>query len=613
MTETAHGGPGGPAGTGGSGPQPWTSDSAAIDRWASESPLTGGSQPWTPSTEAQPTPSGTPAHGSPEPWPQPPGPGPASGNAPGASPERQWSPSQEPAPANAPAAEAWSPGGPSTQSWTPQFESAPAPAPNGTGPWATAEPLPEPLSGQVSSASAGGPPAMEADPWYSTPPPSATRPSADNGAHGTPQAWGPEPEPTPSWSQSPEPSPSWSQNPEPSPSWASEPDATQAWSVQQPAQQPTAQQPPAEPSDATQAWSSQYPAGQGPPAQSPQSPAAQSPAAQSWTPDANATQAWSAQPAPDGPGSWSGAGDQQGTGPTESIVPDSWFAGPREAPPPPEAPERWTPQPEPMNQDPWGHQPEPMNQDPWGRQPQADGAPAWGAQTPGGMAPMPHHDTAMLAPGYPPHDGPGHPQEGHRDRASRPLIFAVAGLVAVALVAVAFVMWPSGDKDPEGQRTPAAVQSTAKAADPAARQQATAVNSLLNQSAVSRGELGRALASAKRCKGLPAAIGGMQRVAQQRQQQVARAQALKVNALANGTQLRAHLAKSIQLSLDVDRAYLGWAQRAQGCKGRPKADANYQRGGQLSNQATISKQRFAALWSPVAKEQRLRPRTANQF
>jgi hypothetical protein len=226
---------------------------------------------------------------------------------------------------------------------------------------------------------------------------------------------------------------------------------------------------------------------------------------------------------------------------------------------------------------------------------------------------MPHNETAMLATDFPPVQNTGYPP-GEQNRASKPLIFAVAGLVVVALIAVAFVMWPNGGGKSSGEPTPASVKSSSKATDPAARQQATAVNSLLNASAASRGELGRALVAAKKCNGLPTAINGMQRVAQQRQQQVTRARSLKVTALSNGSQLRDHLAKSMQLSLDVDRAYLSWAQRAtRGCKGRPKADANYRRGGQLSNQASASKQRFATLWAPVAREQRLRPRTANQF
>ncbi|MBC6460341.1 hypothetical protein [Actinomadura sp. HBU206391] len=449
------------------------------------------------------------------------------------------------------------------------------------------------------------PPDGASDPWYSAPPAPA-QPPAD--IEST-QAWRAEPEPVQSWSREPDAAQPWSAEP------GRQSDGTQAWSPE-PAQQSDGSQAwapqPGQQSDATQAWTPE-PAQQpdGPQPWAPQ-PGQQSDATQAWTPEPDATQAWNAGPAPSGPDSWSGPGDRQGqgTGPADSIVPDSWFSGPPQAPPQPEAPERWTPQPAPMNQDPWGPQ-----------QP-ADAPPAWGAQAPGGMAPMPQQETAMLASGYPPYDGHGHPPydgHGHQpadeqgNRASKPLILAVAGLVAVALVAVALVMWPDGGKDPSAQRTPAAVQSTAKSANPAARQQAAAVNSLLNLSAASRGELGRALASAKRCKGLPNAIAGMQRVAQQRQQQVARAQTLKVNALSNGTQLRAHLAKSIQISLDVDRAYLAWAQRARGCKGRPKADANYQRGGQLSNQATVSKQRFATLWTPVAREQRLRPRTANQF
>jgi hypothetical protein len=429
-------------------------------------------------------------------------------------------------------------------------------------------------------------------------------------------------------------------------------DSVDDWYTKPPQQQPPAPHPPpAADAPAPQAWPAQ-PAHDAPAHNTPahNTPAhnapAQYPAAHNTGPqpaprqtaEPDTTQAWSVEATPASGSSWPGANDHTPNEPNaaESIVPDSWFAAPRPAEP--EATERWTPQP--ADADPWAadqqahgatqawgpehHGGQAWGQEPhggqgwgaearggqaWGQEPHA--GQGWGAEQPyGGPGYPPRNETAMLGADFPP--GHGYPPvEQRHGRAGKPLIFVVTGLVIAAMVAVAFVMWPKGGGDTPGSPTPAAVNSPASSA--AARPQATAINSLLNASAASRGELGRALAAAKTCKGLPAAIAGMQRVAEQRQQQATRAQALKVDALPNGARLRGHLARAFQLSLQVDQAYLTWAQGAQGCKGRPKPDAEYRRGGQLSNQASVSKQRFAALWAPVAKKQHLPARTANQF
>lgn len=475
--------PQGPSGPGPaeSGPQPWTADSAAIERWASESPLTG--RPWSQSSE--PT-AAQPGHAQP-------------GGA----------------------GEPWSPP-PAAQGWTSDYGSA-APAPGADPKWSSAPQSPPPATGN-------------ADAWYAPPSPAPRSPGEE--VEST-QSWTPEFDEPPARGPAPGQAQTW--QPEPG----------------------------------------------GP---------------QRWTPGNDATQAWSAAPPAPGGDGWRRADDHtpQGARQPESIVPDSWFSGIR-ASAPPEAPERWTPQ----------H--EPMNRDQWAAQAPTDAPHSWGPQGHNGHGPMGQDQTAMLASDFPRPQRHDYADERGK-KAGKPLIFAVASLVVAALLAVTYVMWPSGTKKPLAQPSPAAVQSSAKVEDPVAKGQATAVNSLLNASAVSRGQLGRALVAAKTCNGLPPAIGVMQRVAQQRRQQISKARTLKVDALANGPQLRAHLARSMQISLDVDRAYLSWAQHATtGCKDKPKADGNYRKGGQLSNQATVSKQRFAVLWAPVAREQKLHARTANQF
>jgi hypothetical protein len=249
------------------------------------------------------------------------------------------------------------------------------------------------------------------------------------------------------------------------------------------------------------------------------------------------------------------------------------------------------------------------------------GQPPGGVQSggvqPGGWQTETWQPAAWQQQGYDGYDGPPRRPAGN---AGKPLIITVVGLVVVALVAAGVVLWPDGgDSTAAGSSTagPSAAAANSPATtktNPTGRREAVAVNRVLNASAASRGALARALAAAGTCRRLPTAIAGFQQVATQRRVQLARTRALKVGHLANGARLRQTLARSIQLSLAVDQALLTWAQGRQGCKGKPRPDANYRRArGPLSAQASAAKGQFATLWAPVAKQHRLPSRTANGF
>ncbi|WP_344451841.1 hypothetical protein [Actinocorallia aurantiaca] len=188
---------------------------------------------------------------------------------------------------------------------------------------------------------------------------------------------------------------------------------------------------------------------------------------------------------------------------------------------------------------------------------------------------------------------------------NKPLLIGVAALVVVALVSVCLVFF-DGDDDPKSkiapsQRPVAQVPAGERTTDPAAVKQARKVQALLNASAKSRGALSDALVKARKCAAIPASVNTMQQVAQQRQAQWKRAQQLNIPQLPEAVKLRAALARSIKLSLDVDLAYLAWARSNQGCKGKtPLKGANYKRGDRLSAQASRSKNRFLEMWNPIA-------------
>ncbi|HEU5028586.1 MAG TPA: hypothetical protein VFV01_26985, partial [Spirillospora sp.] len=88
------------------------------------------------------------------------------------------------------------------------------------------------------------------------------------------------------------------------------------------------------------------------------------------------------------------------------------------------------------------------------------------------------------------------------------------------------------------------------------------------------------------------------------QNQLNRTRNLKVGQLTKGEQLRTSLAQALQASLQVDQLLLHWAQQSRAhCHGKPKPDAAHVPGrAQGERRATLAKQRFVALWNPVAKK-----------
>ncbi|NDU77881.1 hypothetical protein GWI34_35515 [Actinomadura sp. DSM 109109] len=224
------------------------------------------------------------------------------------------------------------------------------------------------------------------------------------------------------------------------------------------------------------------------------------------------------------------------------------------------------------------------------------------------MGPMGPGDPAFgYPPGQFPPGGPGAPGQG-KSGTSKPLIGAVAALVTVAVGAVAFVAWPSGDDPAPGpDPSPAASQKQVAQKNvipPETKQQAAAMNGILNDSADTRRILAGALGRAGKCKTLPQAIQGFQTVAQRRTNQMRRTQGLKVDKLANGERLRTSLNQALGASLQVDQVLLRWAQANQRhCKGKPRpAAARVPGRADAERRATAAKKQFVVLWNPVAKK-----------
>ncbi|TDC75175.1 hypothetical protein E1285_41810 [Actinomadura sp. 7K507] len=217
----------------------------------------------------------------------------------------------------------------------------------------------------------------------------------------------------------------------------------------------------------------------------------------------------------------------------------------------------------------------------------------------------------MGGPGDPGYGGYPPPQRGNSGGGtSKPLLAAVAALVTIAVGSVVFVVWPSGDSSSASTSTssspsPGNTQVAQKDEIPAeTKQQAAVLNKVLDDSAATRSVLGGALGRAGKCKTLPQAIRGFEKVAQRRQNQLSRTRNLEVDKLANGERLRGSLANALTASLQVDQVLLRWAQKNQrNCRGKPRPSAAQVPGrAAIERRATTAKQKFVVLWNPVAKK-----------
>jgi uncharacterized protein (DUF885 family) len=171
-------------------------------------------------------------------------------------------------------------------------------------------------------------------------------------------------------------------------------------------------------------------------------------------------------------------------------------------------------------------------------------------------------------------------------------------------VAVGIVFWPTGGPSPQSAVSPQSGTTVTSPQDTGSdgTAQATEVNSLLDDMASSRSELGKAMTAAAQCSALSDAVPNIRKVVGERVQQLAKAKSMQVGGLDSGDQLKDALTRALQASLDADRAYLKWADNAQGCSGKTPSDSDLERGSSISEKrATPAKEEFLGLWTPIAK------------
>jgi len=174
-----------------------------------------------------------------------------------------------------------------------------------------------------------------------------------------------------------------------------------------------------------------------------------------------------------------------------------------------------------------------------------------------------------------------------------------AGVVLLAAVALAIVFWPASTKDPGPPLgSPAQQTRSGSSGDAAPRlnQQAGQVDTLLTEMAGTRNELGGAVTGG--CQ-----TAALERVRSQREEQLAKARNLQVDALENGPELRDALIRALEAAIESNRRYLAVAP---GCPTESEVAS-------VNERASEAKRAFIDYWRPNAERAGLDVRDADEI
>lgn len=186
---------------------------------------------------------------------------------------------------------------------------------------------------------------------------------------------------------------------------------------------------------------------------------------------------------------------------------------------------------------------------------------------------------------------------------------------AFLAAAIVYVTQLRGPVVPVVQRTEFASPSAPPGSSEEAREQALAIDDLLEESGPSRRRLRPAIEKVLSCSDVDTGIETIEDVTRERTEQVERAGKLSVDALPNGADIKDALVKALRASLRADKSYLRWADRfgAAGCRGRANGDPDYDAGQAASREATSAKAEFVEIWNPIAQEEGLPERTDREI
>jgi hypothetical protein len=333
------------------------------------------------------------------------------------------------------------------------------------------------------------------------------------------------------------------------------------------------------------------------------------------------------------------------------------YAG--QTPPPQQMPQGQTPPPQQMPptqgwqgggqvgypQYPQGQQQQ--GQYPQGQYPQGQYAP--GQQQPYQTGPIPQYQTGPIGQpvtGYPQQYqgqqlGPTAqgswqpPPQPPQKRSRGVLIGAVAATVAVAVAVVAVVYFVaikkntatpsptvtitstgngSSSSSPDNNNSSSSSQS--QNSGPTAQTEATSISNLLMSSANTRQAWNAQtlVNNTGNCVNIDQDVTQIGDIANSRSSELSQVQTLQFDKLPNGSSLKSQLMTALQVSLQIDKDYLKWAQQQQssGCA-YGFNNTYYSNASAEDNTATNDKQTFLNSWDPVASQYNLEQFSAGQI
>jgi len=222
--------------------------------------------------------------------------------------------------------------------------------------------------------------------------------------------------------------------------------------------------------------------------------------------------------------------------------------------------------------------------------------------------------------GYEPGPGQGYGYQedgGGRSRMSPKVLIGivVAGCVVAGLVVGALLSGGGGSDDKTTAATSNAPTTTptaspsgsagANSADDAAKQQASALDTLLSTSGASRSSVVGAVESIKNCGDLAGAASDLTTAAGQRKDLVTKLSTLPVDKLPNHAALAAALTKAWQASSAADTHYANWANQVKANKklcrgGHARTTGETGAGDRASGTATAEKKKAVKFWNSIA-------------
>jgi hypothetical protein len=210
------------------------------------------------------------------------------------------------------------------------------------------------------------------------------------------------------------------------------------------------------------------------------------------------------------------------------------------------------------------------------------------------------------------HPGPGvDRRSGGRPGSLRGIRAAVVTSCAVAGIALGTGLHQAFPLDPAAVDRPKAPGTAHQQAA-----QAAALNVVMSSAAANRAAVMDAVFAVNRCEEVAQARDVLASAAQARAQLVAMLPALKVDQLADGTDLVQALRTGWDASRQADEHYAAWAAASIAtCRHshQPAVDAEQSAAGAASKRATIAKQRAAHLWTLIAASQQLPLRSPDQL